>query len=962
MNRSSTTTRATTMYGSTTAISSSPAPIPAPRPKSEVIAPPKRSLPPPPPPVPISSISSAESLPVSSLKLHAPNRPVPSIPVLPSPTHAVSVPKRNLPPPPPPPISAPTPTEEALKNTQLNQKVTVPVPRPISVISQSKPSSHVSSLVSHAHQPKGNTSSVTPAPISTFSNSMNNAPLQRRPTSTFELAKPPLIRSKTIASEISSEHGKSSSSLPPNTDNTETEPALPKRHVSTFSIGRSISTHTHTPIVGLPNRVAPTTSVETLNEQANKTSYSIDHSKRAVPTPLASIETPRRTVPASPAPQPPDLPKRTVPLPPPVEPLKRPVPAPPVPVNPLDQSVHTPSVHLDPSRRPAPIPPSRIEPVKRPTPVPPSRPTPSQTQTDVRPPLPSRPISHVLIKPQNEQMANSVNAVRPSPSKPPRILPPSIQNQGAETNPTSLPVLPQRPALPSRSNLLQKHSMLQPELPQRPALPKRPGQTTSHEHHSSSHFSSNTHTSSLTNGSTSLKSSSHSSSYHSSTTCNSHAKEDPVTALSRSKPMFTSEFQGERLDLSLADFSAQDQHARACPNSEEESIERLSWYLTSPFPGDQVAQLRAIFTWIGSNIVYNLKGFYSGNLGDNSANGVLRSKTGVCEGFANLFLALSEPQRLGAYKISGVARGLGIEPGGESLGGAHAWIGVIINGEYLLIDATWGAGTDDQDATKAFKPFYFLTRPEVLIYSHWPKNTREQYLDPPVHVNTYRDLPFITYAAWEYSVKPTGKHATHTIKTDNDYFEFDVRLSRRSWDGATSVIGSYLEWKPSGEKITLVCHWKSEDEECVIMTVKGFCPAPGVGEIVVFAQHPGELGSSGRGAIQYKLVNEGTGSNSQEIMQTYRLPQFHSSILEPMVAKVQSGVMQIIRVRVTDVQAGFQPALILIQGSAVDHLREVEPGLYEIHKVLRPGAYKIGHETRIHGGFTHAYIGMFEAL
>ncbi|KAI8596520.1 hypothetical protein EDD21DRAFT_312037, partial [Dissophora ornata] len=172
----------------------------------------------------------------------------------------------------------------------------------------------------------------------------------------------------------------------------------------------------------------------------------------------------------------------------------------------------------------------------------------------------------------------------------------------------------------------------------------------------------------------------------------------------------------------MADFSVMDDHARACPKSEEESIARLSYYLTLPFPGDQVAQLRTIFTWIAQNIQYNLSGFLSGNRGDNSAEGVLRNKTGVCAGFANLFSALADQQQLGVTQVTGMARGYGIEIGGDSLGGGHAWSAVTINGECLLIDSTWGAGLDDPATgePKMFKPFYFLMRPEHIIYSHWP--------------------------------------------------------------------------------------------------------------------------------------------------------------------------------------------------------------------------------------------------
>ncbi|KAF9995977.1 hypothetical protein BGZ80_010358 [Entomortierella chlamydospora] len=981
---SHTATRATTMYGSTTAIPthSFPAPVPLPRPKSEVIAAPRRSLPPP-PPLPAIHTDS----PSLSSKPVAPNRPVPSLPPTPS-SPTCTAPKRNLPPLPPPSIASTIISpRDSSTDTYSDRRVPHPAPRPISHTTPPKPDRHVP-----PPPPPSQTNDTNDSVAA--ENIENPVPLPRRPTSIVGLAKPPIIRPTSLASAPISEHTDS----PPSTPTpVHTERALvlpPKRPAPTLP---SDVSNDHAipvkpkPAVELPKRVIPTVPtpappIELSRRSSTVTSIATPtgHPRNAVATALASLEPPKHTLSTHPVLSLHELPKRVAPAPPSVEPIKRAIPVVPTPAEPIKRVelikhvVPVAPTPTEPIKRVVPSPPAPVEPVKRTVPPPPTRPISSELQQEARPPLPGRPGSQISRKSQNELTIEETPT--PAPVKPPRLpsssSSSSLQERIAELKVTP-PSLPQRPTLPARPTPPQRPTLPQrpvlpqrPELPQRPALPKRPGHNEVHEHHSSSYISSSIRTSSsTTNGSSTHsvnKYSSHSTSSYSSTSCSPNSGDDYVTALSRSKPVVTSEFNGERLDLSMADFSVQDQHARACPKSEEESIARLSWYLTSPFPGDQVAQLRTIYVWIAENIVYNLQGFKSGNRGDNSAEGVLRNKTGVCAGYANLFLALSDQQQLGVTTVTGVARGYGIEPGSGSLGGPHAWNAVTINGECLLIDSTWGSGLDDPatQQVRCFRPFYFLVRPEKLIYSHWPDKAHEQFLNPPVHIDIYCELPFISVAAWDCGVMPIGRHNSHTVWTDNDYFELDVRVAKRSWDGAVGKVGANMDWTPTGERLQALCQRTSEDAESIVMTIKCCCPTSGSGKLQVYANAPGDNGPQGAGAITYKIVNEGTGSNARPMITTYGVLQFKYSVMEPIFERVQSGVMQTIRLQVYEIEPGFRPEPVLLLESGECHnLTEVEPGIFELRKVLHPGQYKIAHKYD-HVGYSYkfGFLGIFYAV
>ncbi|KAF9557942.1 hypothetical protein EC968_007337 [Mortierella alpina] len=591
-----------------------------------------------------------------------------------------------------------------------------------------------------------------------------------------------------------------------------------------------------------------------------------------------------------------------------------------------------------------PTPPAPV-PLPLPLPLPPSKP----------PRLPGTIAARTTPDPNTEQST-------PAPSLPQRPALP------ARPTPPQRPSLPQRPELPHRPELPQRPEVPQrpelanrPELPQRPALPKRTVHTAVKEQHTSTvttRTASSTNGSSsssyVSHGSSSYASSSSSSSLSSSACCPPADEEDTLlAALARSQPVFTTEFTGERLDLTHIDFSIQDNHAIACPESETESIGRLSWYLTSPFPGDPVAQLRAIFFWMAKNIEYNMVGFQSGNLGDNSAEAVLRNRTGVCAGYANLFEALAAPQQLGVTQVYGMARGYGIEVGDGSLGGAHAWNAVTIQGERLLIDSTWGAGAvcpNAPDTPKQMNPHYFLVRPEHLIYSHWPTHAEQQFLDPPVHVEVYRALPFRTSTSWALGIAPAGRFTSQTVRAEDDYFEVEVSLAKRSWDKAFATIFVRLEWKTPTTTLTTTrtlrpaVHWTREEDEAVIMTIKGLCPGPGYGVLHVAGKSPDDKGYEGQGALSYRVVNDGSGANWQPLMQTYMAKGFSYSVVEPITAQVQSGVMQTIRVRIFGVEPGTaRPRIVLIDhGNKPEPMQEVEPDVFETRKVLRPGQYKVG--------------------
>ena len=145
------------------------------------------------------------------------------------------------------------------------------------------------------------------------------------------------------------------------------------------------------------------------------------------------------------------------------------------------------------------------------------------------------------------------------------------------------------------------------------------------------------------------------------------------------------------------DYRTLDSHALAAPASVQTSFKSLASWLTAPCGSDE-EKARVIFRWITQNIDYDVDAFFAGGPVSGNAADALRTKRGVCEGYADLFMELARASGIKSVKISGFANGYGYSPG-EPVGNVpnHSWNAVSINGTWKLMDCTWGAGSIGSD-------------------------------------------------------------------------------------------------------------------------------------------------------------------------------------------------------------------------------------------------------------------------
>lgn len=192
-------------------------------------------------------------------------------------------------------------------------------------------------------------------------------------------------------------------------------------------------------------------------------------------------------------------------------------------------------------------------------------------------------------------------------------------------------------------------------------------------------------------------------------------------------------------------YAVADAHSDGAPTNVEQSVPALAAYLAQA-GGDDLTRARALYRWVAGRIEYDVSGFRTASYGDVSPEGVLRRRASVCEGYARLTEALGEAMGLEVEVVRGWSKGYGYTPGQRFDGATnHAWNAVRIEGQWRLMDPTWGAGYLDErmQFIRRFQEHYFLTPPDAFVFDHLPQDQRWQLLDRPVSAAEYADLAYL---------------------------------------------------------------------------------------------------------------------------------------------------------------------------------------------------------------------------
>lgn len=165
------------------------------------------------------------------------------------------------------------------------------------------------------------------------------------------------------------------------------------------------------------------------------------------------------------------------------------------------------------------------------------------------------------------------------------------------------------------------------------------------------------------------------------------------------------------------------------------STDRLAARINADF-STEFSRARAIYTWIALNISYDTEKYLRNNplvytegqeeqINNQIIKEVLLKRMAICDGYSRLFKRLATLVGLESEIITGWGKTDPSEIGVPFSGTNHAWNSVKFDGEWHLIDVTWGSGSYNESTKKfekEFTSFYFKTPPHLFFLRHYPEN------------------------------------------------------------------------------------------------------------------------------------------------------------------------------------------------------------------------------------------------
>ncbi|TJY36411.1 transglutaminase domain-containing protein [Pontimicrobium aquaticum] len=210
---------------------------------------------------------------------------------------------------------------------------------------------------------------------------------------------------------------------------------------------------------------------------------------------------------------------------------------------------------------------------------------------------------------------------------------------------------------------------------------------------------------------------------------------------------------------------------------------------------------RAAYTWIAINIDYDIEAYkkpkplrFISYKDDKSyketqkkylkrkIDFALISKKALCEGYSAMFVELCNLLNLESRIVKGISRVNPTEINSFKTTKNHAWNTVKVNNKWHLLDITWSSGFMDPKSgkwIKSFNDFYYFTKPEHFITSHYPQYDRWQLLDNPISLTSFYQKPIFYAHYYKSKLKLNHKHKGNIKVTENEIILFFDKKSNK---------------------------------------------------------------------------------------------------------------------------------------------------------------------------------------
>lgn len=178
-------------------------------------------------------------------------------------------------------------------------------------------------------------------------------------------------------------------------------------------------------------------------------------------------------------------------------------------------------------------------------------------------------------------------------------------------------------------------------------------------------------------------------------------------------------------------------HIVDIPAKSEKSKKRFIKYLRLEAKSD-TEMVESIYYWMTRHIAYDAD-IYDKTQDFYRFTDSFFSRKGICSEYSRLFVELCELAEIEVEFLAGYAR-TNTFTGALDSNARHSWNRVKLEGEWKLIDTTWGSRSklkNGQVEIREPNPYYLFISPENLIKTHFPMKIEWQVLDEPLTASEF---------------------------------------------------------------------------------------------------------------------------------------------------------------------------------------------------------------------------------
>ncbi|XP_033744867.1 uncharacterized protein LOC117330567 isoform X1 [Pecten maximus] len=182
----------------------------------------------------------------------------------------------------------------------------------------------------------------------------------------------------------------------------------------------------------------------------------------------------------------------------------------------------------------------------------------------------------------------------------------------------------------------------------------------------------------------------------------------------------------------------------------------------------QQHKAHALYYWL-TNL--GIAKYARSNKGKNTPSGKLKQLVDKKISYAQLYIDLCKATGLKCEKIDGYVKNKDFLPGNtvQTSKCQHTWNAIHIDGQYRFVDPAYGARRE-----KFFMDHYFLTSPDELILSHFPKDKKWHLMNNHISLDVFEETVKTWPAMFHFNIRPLNMKAV--IRTYDGKLSITVLL------------------------------------------------------------------------------------------------------------------------------------------------------------------------------------------